>query len=67
MGVISAVLISLYGFLFINLQMEDYALLLGSIGLFLILAIVMYLTRNLNWYTLHPNKEKGAIRAVENQ
>jgi inner membrane protein len=67
MGVISAVLISLYGFLFINLQLEDYALLLGSIGLFLILAVVMYLTRNLNWYTLHSISEKGGIQAVENQ
>jgi inner membrane protein len=32
----------LYGFLFVTLQSEDYALLLGSLGLFLILAIVMY-------------------------
>jgi inner membrane protein len=32
------------------LQAEDYALLLGSVGLFLILALVMYVTRRLDWY-----------------
>jgi inner membrane protein len=67
MGVIAGILIALYGFLFINLQLEDYALLLGSISLFLILAAVMYLTRNLNWYTLNSVKGKEGIEAVENQ
>ena len=40
----------LYGFLYILLQNQDYALLIGSVGLFLIMATVMYLTRNVNWY-----------------
>ena len=40
----------LYTFLFITLKSEDYALLSGSIGLFVILALVMYFTRNFNWY-----------------
>ena len=38
----------LYLFLFGTLQMEDYALLMGSSGLLFILAIVMYLTRGIN-------------------
>jgi inner membrane protein len=42
----------LYGFLYILLQNQDYSLLLGSVGLFLILAAVMYLTRNVNWYRI---------------
>lgn len=42
----------LYGFLYILLQNQDYALLIGSVGLFLILAAVMYLTRNVNWYQI---------------
>ena len=42
----------LYGFLYILLQKQDYSLLLGSVGLFLILAVVMYLTRNVNWYRI---------------
>ncbi|NND94315.1 MAG: hypothetical protein HKN45_05575, partial [Flavobacteriales bacterium] len=30
----------------------DYALLIGSIGLFIVLAIVMYLSRRVDWYRL---------------
>lgn len=51
-AVIAGILIILYGFLFVILQLQDYALLLGSIGLFVILAIVMYLTRKLDWFAL---------------
>jgi inner membrane protein len=38
----------LYGYLYVLLQAEDYALLLGSVGLFVILGLVMYLTRRIN-------------------
>ncbi|MBP6402596.1 MAG: inner membrane CreD family protein, partial [Bacteroidia bacterium] len=37
-------------FFYSLLQLEDYALLLGSIGLFLILGTIMTLTRKINWY-----------------
>lgn len=40
----------LYMFLYVVLQLEDMALLLGSIGLFVILAIVMFASRKINWY-----------------
>ena len=60
MIIISAVLTVLYGFLYIDLQLEDYALLLGSLGLFAVLATVMYLTRHLNWYTLLPKEKKNS-------
>lgn len=46
------ILTVLYGFLFVTLQMSDYALLTGSIGLTFMLALTMYLTRNINWYTI---------------
>ena len=49
---IAAVLVALYGYLFVLLQLQDYSLLLGSVGLFAILAAVMYLTRRLDWYGL---------------
>ena len=45
----------LYGFLYILLQNQDYALLIGSVGLFLIIAAVMYTTRNVNWYQIDLN------------
>jgi len=44
------VLTLLYGFIFILIRLEDTALLVGSIGLFAILALVMYASRNINWY-----------------
>ena len=40
----------IYGFLFIIIQIETYALLIGSIGLFIILALTMYFTRKISWY-----------------
>lgn len=39
----------LYGFIFVIIQLENYALLVGSIGLFIILAIVMYASRKIDW------------------
>ena len=44
------ILIALYLFIYLLLQMEDYALLTGSVGLFIALALTMYLTRNVQWY-----------------
>ena len=48
----SAGLDSLYGTLYVLLNAEDYALLGGSIVLFLLLAAVMLATRRLDWYQL---------------
>ena len=45
-------LAGLYGYLYVLLQLEDYALLLGSVGLFAVLATVMYVTRDVDWYAL---------------
>jgi inner membrane protein len=36
----------LYGFIYVLLQMETGGLLMGSIALFVLLAVVMYFTRN---------------------
>jgi inner membrane protein len=32
--------------------MQDYSLLIGSIGIFLILAIVMYASRKIDWFEI---------------
>lgn len=40
----------LYAYFYILLMLQDIALVAGSIGLFVIIAIIMYLTRNVNWY-----------------
>jgi inner membrane protein len=51
--VITLVLSALYGFLYVVLQLQDYALLLGSVGLFVVLFIVMYLTRKIDWFSVN--------------
>ncbi|HTO53843.1 MAG TPA: cell envelope integrity protein CreD [Myxococcota bacterium] len=48
---IAGVVASLYGYLYTLLMAEDYALLFGSIGLFAVLALFMWLTRRVDWYT----------------
>ena len=40
---------ALYGFIYVIIQLENYALLVGSIGLFTILAMVMYVSRKIEW------------------
>ncbi len=42
-------LTALYTFIFVIIQLENYALLVGSIGLFAILAFVMYISRKIDW------------------
>lgn len=39
-----------FGFIFVLMQLESYALLVGSIGLFFILGVTMFFTRKINWY-----------------
>ena len=46
---VSGTLTLLYGFLFVVLQQQDYALLIGSLGLFVILGTVMYFSRRIDW------------------
>lgn len=47
--VLSVVLVLIYSYVFSLLQLQDYSLLLGSIGLFLTLAVVMYFSKRLKW------------------
>jgi len=49
-AVIGGLVGALYAYLYVLLRNEDYALLIGALGLFVILAAVMYLTRRTDWY-----------------
>ncbi len=49
---IFGILIILYGFIFSIIQLEDYALLIGSLGIFIILGLVMYFSRKIDWYEI---------------
>jgi inner membrane protein len=54
-GLFSVLMSVFYLFIFIIIQAEDFSLLIGSLGLFAIVAMVMYFSRNINWYkeTVH--------------
>lgn len=38
-----------YAFIFVIIQLEDFALIIGSIALFAVVAILMYFSRKINW------------------
>ena len=70
---IGALLAGLYGVLFMLLKSEDYALLMGSLFLFVLLGGVMVGTRRINWYGLgrregqaeaEADVERGAVPAA---
>jgi inner membrane protein len=48
-GFIAALLTGLYVVLYILLSLEAFSLMIGSLMLFVALAAVMYLTRNIEW------------------
>ena len=47
---IGILLTVLYAFIYVLLQLESYALLVGSVGLFIILGIAMFATQKIDWY-----------------
>jgi inner membrane protein len=47
--ILSLVLLLVYTYVFTILQLQDYALLLGSIGLFITLAIIMHFSKKIQW------------------
>jgi inner membrane protein len=60
--VVGAGVALLYAYLYVLLMNEDYALLIGSLGLFGILAAIMYATRRVDWYAVRarPAAPSGA-------
>jgi inner membrane protein len=58
--VMGVVLTMLYGYLYLLLRLEDYALLAGSVGVFVMLAVVMFLTRRVNWFELKLGGATGS-------
>lgn len=47
---VGGLLAMLYLFIYVVMQLESYALLVGSLGIFFILAAAMYASRKINWY-----------------
>jgi len=51
-NLLGAGLLSLYGSLYVLINLEELSLLIGSVALFMILGIVMYTTRKVDWYKI---------------
>jgi inner membrane protein len=60
-AIVGIVVTSLYGYLYVLLKNEDYALLIGSVGLFVILGLIMFLTRRVNWYSAKMQEESLSL------
>jgi inner membrane protein len=63
-GALAALVLgTLYGFLLVLIRAEEMSLLLGALGLAVLLALVMYLTRRLNWDGPITAAEHGQVSA----
>lgn len=56
-GLFAVGLSLLYGLVYLLLLQEQTALVIGSLGLFMAVAVVMVLTRRVNWYALTGQRE----------
>jgi inner membrane protein len=61
---VGALLAGLYAFIYVTLQAEDFALLIGAVGLFAVLAAFMYLTRRVDWFALSVGGTGGEGRGA---
>ena len=57
---IAALLTAEHGVLYVVLRMEDYALLAGTASLFVVLAGVMFFTRNVDWFAQEAGREAAS-------
>lgn len=52
----------LYSYLFLILQLQDYALLMGSLILFVILTLVMFVTRKIDWFSILKQSDTTQLK-----
>ena len=60
---IGGLLVGLYATLYVLLNLEAYALIIGSILLFVALAVVMWATRHIDWGAKRGGEEPTANAA----
>jgi inner membrane protein len=65
-GGFGLLLTTIYATLYTLLQLEDLALLTGSVLLFLVLTVIMIITRKFDWYRLASSQENSADEANHN-
>jgi inner membrane protein len=57
--IIACIMFFLYSFLLLLINLEEHSLLAGSIALFIILSLSMYLTRNVEWDKIAETKKEN--------
>lgn len=61
--IVAGSLIVLYSYIYVLLMAEELSLLMGSVGLFAVIALIMFVTRNVDWYNF--NNEKPTTKIPE--
>ncbi len=61
----SLVFLMMYGYLFFSLKSEDYAMLIGSIFAFIVIAVLMFFTRKLRWQNRGQDMGKSNLQTVD--
>jgi inner membrane protein len=59
---ISGLLVVLYSFIFVIIQLQDYSLLIGSVGIFMILSFLMFFSRKIDWYNITSEQRKCGLK-----
>ncbi len=54
---LTAILSSMYAAMYVILQSEDLTLILGSVLVFVLIAVMMFLTRKVDWYDLSTSNQ----------
>ncbi|WP_257093129.1 cell envelope integrity protein CreD [Sphingobacterium sp. E70] len=52
---LGSILGTFYLFIYVLMQLRDYSLIAGTIGIFIILAILMRVSTKINWYQFDNN------------
>ena len=63
--VFGAAIAALYGILYIIIQAEDFAFSMGAGLIFVTLSMVMYVTRNIDWYEVSRDTFQKAESVTE--
>lgn len=64
-GLLLGLMVALFAYIYIIIQLEKTALLAGSIGLFVIIALTMYVTRKIRWFEESRKQDSRNIESTE--
>ncbi len=54
-----AVFVATYGLLYTLMRLQDFALMIGALASFMAIALIMYFTRNMDWYAARNKESAG--------